>query len=126
MFADRSATAMIPATDLSRAIDWYRDKLGIEPTEQLDYGARYRLGGGVHAFLYPTQYAGTAQHTLLTFNSPDLAADMAEMRRRGVKFIDYDLPDLKTENGVARFGDIKNAWCHDSEGNVLGFVEGMA
>jgi len=47
------------------------------------------------------------------------------MRSKGVVFLDYDLPGLKTENGVATFGPVKNAWCNDSEGNILGFVQGM-
>jgi catechol 2,3-dioxygenase-like lactoylglutathione lyase family enzyme len=126
MFADRTATAMLPAKDLNRAKAWYADKLGLKPaTENGEMGAIYALGGGTRAFLYPTQFAGTAQHTLLSFDSPDLVADMAKMRAKGVEFIDYDLPGLKTENGLATFGPVKNAWCKDSEGNILGFVEGM-
>jgi hypothetical protein len=76
-------------------------------------------------FLYQTEFAGTAQHTLLSFGSTDLLAEMQVLRGRGVVFIDYDLPGLKTENGVAAFGPVKNAWAKDSEGNILGFVEGM-
>lgn len=127
MFADRRATAMIPAKDFARAKAWYADKLGLQPTEEMPEGggATYMLGGGLRAFLYPTQFAGTAQHTLLAFDTPDLAADMKAMRGKGVVFLDYDLPGLKTENGVATFGPVKNAWCNDSEGNILGFVQGM-
>lgn len=123
MFADRQATAMIPAADLERAVEWYRDMLGLAPAEHHEWGALYRLAGGMRVFVYPTRYAGTAEHTLLMFDTDDLAADMAEMRRRGVAFIDYDLPDLKTVEGVASFGTFKNAWCRDSEGNILGFLE---
>ena len=127
MLADRRATAMIPAKDFARAIAWYADKLGLTTTEEMPDGggATYTLGGGLRAFLYPTQFAGTAQHTLLSFDTPDLAADMKDLRARGVMFLDYDLPGLKTENGVATFGPVKNAWCKDSEGNILGFVQGM-
>jgi hypothetical protein len=50
---------------------------------------------------------------------------MEVLRQRGVEFIDYNLPKLKAENGLAQFGEVKNAWCKDSEGNILGFVEGM-
>ena len=124
MFADRAATTMIPAKDLERAKAWYADKLGINASEITDYGAGYALNG-VKAFMYPTQFAGTAQHTLLTFRSDDLVGDMAEMRKRGVEFEDYDLPDLKTVDGIASWGDVKNSWCKDSEGNILGFVQGM-
>ncbi len=126
MFADRDVTAMIPAKDLARAKAWYADKLGLTPAEEMgEMGARYRLAGIANAFLYPTSFAGTSQHTLLTFGSPDLVADMTAMRARGVVFIDYDLPGLKTVDGLAEFGPVKNAWCKDSEGNILGFVEGM-
>jgi len=125
MFADRQATVMIPASDIERAKAWYRDKLGIAPQNSDEYGASYSLGGGTHAYLYKSDYAGTAEHTLITFQSPDLKADMAELRGRGVSFIDYDLPGLKTTDGLAEFGPVKNAWAKDSEGNILGFVEGM-
>ena len=124
MTPDANVTAMIPALTVERAIQWYEQKLGFKPASKDDYGATFAFNG-VSAFLYKSDYAGTAEHTLLSFDTSDLAADMAELRGRGVVFVDYDLPDLKTENGVADFGPVKNAWAKDSEGNILGFVEGM-
>lgn len=124
MFANRKATAMLPAKDVDRAVAWYADKLGLKPTQQDENGASFALDG-VTAFLYKSDYAGTAEHTLLSFDTPDLATDMQAMRGKGVAFIDYDLPGIKTENGVATFGPVKNAWAKDSEGNILGFVQGM-
>ena len=125
MFADRNATVMVPAKDLERAKRWYDEKLGLKPEKAEDYGASYKLKGGAPVFLYVSDFAGTARHTLLSFDSPDLAADMKALRAKGVKFEDYDLPDLKTVDGVAEFGPVKNAWAKDSEGNILGFVQGM-
>ena len=119
------ATATLPAKDLTRAKAWYADKLGLKPHEEFgDMGAIYDFGG-TRVFLYPTQFAGTAQNTALSFDSTDLVADMKSLRAKGITFLDYDLPGLKTENGLATFGEVKNAWCNDSEGNILGFVEGM-
>lgn len=120
MFANRAAFGMIPAHDVDRAIAWYRDKLGIEPSEKNEEGTMYRLKGA-DMFLYRSGYAGTNQATLLTFDSPDLDADMSALRAKGVKFIDYDFPGFKTENGVANMGGMKVAWCTDSEGNILAF-----
>jgi catechol 2,3-dioxygenase-like lactoylglutathione lyase family enzyme len=125
MFSDRKVTVMLPARDIERAIAWYREKLGLKPAQSDQYGAHYALPGGGVAFLYSSDYAGTAKHTLLSFDSPDVRKDMAELRAKGVEFIDYDLPGLKTVNGLAEFGPVKNAWARDSEGNILGFVEGM-
>jgi len=125
MFADRQATMMISASDLDRAVAWYRDKLGLEPVSRIEAGAAYSLAGGMRLFLHRSDYAGTARHTLVSFASPDLGADMAALRGRGVVFIDYDLPGLKTVDGIADFGEVKNAWAMDSESNILGFVQGM-
>lgn len=126
MFADRTATAMIPVADLARAKAWYSDKLGLAPAREYpdQMGAIYELNG-VRAMLYTTQFAGTAGNTMMAFDSPDLVADVAALRAKGVVFLDYDMPGLKTENGIAVFGPVKNAWCNDSEGNILAFVEGM-
>lgn len=124
MFANRRATAMLPAHDVDRAVAWYADKLGLKPAQQDENGASFAFEG-VAAFLYKSDFAGTAEHTLLSFDTPDLAADMQAMRGKGVTFLDYDLPGLKTENGVASFGPVRNAWARDSEGNILGFVQGM-
>lgn len=124
MFANRRATAMLPAHDVDRAVAWYADKLGLKPAQQDENGASFAFEG-VAAFLYKSDFAGTAEHTLLSFDTPDLAADMQAMRGKGVTFLDYDLPGLKTENGVASFGPVRNAWARDLEGNILGFVQGM-
>ncbi len=125
MFANRTATVMIPALDLDRAQRWYVEKLGLIPVQAGQHGASYRLAGGVPMFLYQSDFAGTAGHTLLSFDSPDVVADMRGLRARGVTFEDYDLPGLKTVDGLADFGPVKNAWAKDSEGNILGFVQGM-
>ena len=125
MDAQTKVTAMIPAHNVDRAVRWYEEKLGLRPTRTDEYGATYQFNG-VNAFLYKSDYAGTAEHTLLSFDTPDLARDMRDLRAKGVEFLDYDLPDLKTVDGVADFGPVKNAWAKDSEGNILGFVEGMS
>jgi catechol 2,3-dioxygenase-like lactoylglutathione lyase family enzyme len=125
MFADRRATAMIPAKDFDRAKKWYEEKLGLKPSQEMEGGAGYQLAGGMNVFLYKSDFAGTAQHTLLSFDSSDISGDMRDLRAKGVKFEEYDLPGLKTKDGVAEFGPVKNAWAKDSEGNILGFVQGM-
>ena len=41
------------------------------------------------------------------------------MRARGVKFENYDTPDLKTVDGIVEMGPMKGAWFKDSEANLL-------
>ena len=47
----------------------------------------------------------------------------ASLRERGVVFEEYDLPELKTENGIARIGDLRAAWARDPDGNIIAFEE---
>jgi len=126
MFSNKVVTAMVPAADLDRAIRWYADALGLEPASTVEGpGAGYQMAEGTRFFIYETQFAGTAQHTILSFDTDDIHADMAALRARGVVFEDYDFPGLKTENGLAEFGEVKNAWFKDSEGNIIALVQGM-
>ena len=60
-----------------------------------------------------------------TFEVKDLASEMAALRKKGVKFEEYDLPDIKTVRGVATMDGHKGAWFKDPGGNVLALHEGM-
>ena len=48
---------------------------------------------------------------------------MKDLRNRGIKFEEYDLPGIKTVDGVAEMGEFKGAWFKDSEGNILSVTE---
>jgi hypothetical protein len=48
---------------------------------------------------------------------------VADLRGKGVTFEDYDLPGLRTVNGIAELGDIRGAWFKDPEGNILSVVQ---
>ena len=119
MLTDSDIMAVLPAKDINRAKDFYRDKLVLEPeTEQAD-GVMYRCGKGTGFLLYETDNAGSAKNTQMGWETDNLEAEMEDLRGRGVVFEDYDFPGLKTENGVATNEWGKSAWFLDSEGNIL-------
>jgi catechol 2,3-dioxygenase-like lactoylglutathione lyase family enzyme len=118
--SDHHAYATIPASDLIRAKGWYRDKLGLSPTSEDPLGLFYRLGDGTAFMLYPTPNAGQAPNTLMAFSSDDVMGDVRELRSKGVVFEEYDMPGLKTVDGIAEMGPYHAAWFKDSEGNILG------
>ena len=119
MLDDRRVYATIPASDMDRARRWYSEKLGLVPVGEEQFGAVYRAAGGTVFLLYPTANAGQAPNTLMAFSSSDLRSDVEALRARGVVFEEYDVPGLKTENGIARLGPYESAWFKDSEGNIL-------
>lgn len=115
----KSAMAVLPASDIGRARAFYQDKLGLTPEEGLDEtGTMYSVGASKF-LVYETSFAGTAKNTALTLEAADLDAAMTELRGRGIAFQEYDMPGLKTENGVASLGDERTAWFLDSEGNII-------
>jgi catechol 2,3-dioxygenase-like lactoylglutathione lyase family enzyme len=113
--------AVLPASDIARARAYYSEKLGLEPENpDADDNLQYRCGDGTGFFIYQTSNAGTAKNTQMGWMVSDVAATMAELREKGVKFEDYDFPGLKTENGIATMPDgTAAAWFLDSEGNIL-------
>lgn len=119
MITEHPAYATIPASDMDRAKAWYRDKLGLVPYMEDEAGCMYRVGNGSNFLLYPTPNAGKAPNTLLSFSTDDLEADMEDMRSHGIQFEEYDMPGLKTVNGMATLGRHHAAWFKDSEGNIL-------
>ena len=120
MLNDSAITANIPASDLGRAKAFYADKLGLEPTQEGPGGVIYKTGGGTLFFLYETDYAGQAGHTIAQFHVADVEKEVEELKGRGVTFEHYDLPGTDWDGDVASMeGMGKAAWFTDSEGNIL-------
>ena len=127
MLADGDVATRLPAQDLNRARRFYTEKLGLEPVEERPGGLRYHCGqGGFVLFQSAGKPSGT--HTQMGWEVADLVATVAELRARGVVFEEYDLPGLKTVDGIASIpgnypskgtGE-KGAWFKDSEGNLVG------
>jgi hypothetical protein len=53
----------------------------------------------------------------------NLRREVAELRSREVKVEDYELPGLKTEDGIADIGFARAAWIVDPGKNALGILE---
>jgi catechol 2,3-dioxygenase-like lactoylglutathione lyase family enzyme len=110
---------VLPAADINRARDFYRDKLGMEPS--LDQGEMLMYGSATAPdfMIYQTPNAGSAKNTQMCWGVTDIRSTMEELRSKGVTFEEYDSEDLKTVDGIAEYEDEYSAWFKDSEGNFL-------
>ena len=115
--------AYIPAQDVSRARRFYEEKLGFKAGEEIAGGVVYEFGKGTACFLYPTPNAGTSRASQAFWQVDDIEREVAELKKRGVKFEDYDMPDMKTKDGIFIGGGAKAAWFKDSEGNILAVIQ---
>jgi catechol 2,3-dioxygenase-like lactoylglutathione lyase family enzyme len=121
--AEAGIVAIVPVSDVEAAIRFYGETLGLELQERRDdlpenREAEFRAGQGT-LLVYESVGAGKSRHTIAGFRVDDVDAVVAGLRERGVEFEEYDLPQMKTEGGVAAVGDVRAAWCRDPDGNLL-------
>ena len=110
---------VLPASDLARARAFYHDTLGFEVKDMpASHQFLIHAGEGTALVVYETSPT-KAEHTVATIVVDDLSAAMSDLRSRGVTFEDYDLPSVKTVDGVASFEGEESAWFTDTEGNII-------
>jgi catechol 2,3-dioxygenase-like lactoylglutathione lyase family enzyme len=121
MLTHAQIMAIVPTPDLARAKAFYGGTLGLADANLPTPGPQvvYRCGGGTLLEVYERPTAGDAQHTLASWEVSDLRVAVDELRGRGVRFEEYDLPGVKTEGGISTTGDLRAAWFRDPDGNIL-------
>jgi catechol 2,3-dioxygenase-like lactoylglutathione lyase family enzyme len=127
MLSEGRVATRLPVQDMDRARAFYADKLGLDPVEEREGGLRYVGAAGEFA-LFQSAGAPSGAHTQMGWEVDDIDATVTELRSRGVTFEEYDLPGLRTVDGIAEIeGNYPSkgigeraAWFRDSEGNLLG------
>jgi catechol 2,3-dioxygenase-like lactoylglutathione lyase family enzyme len=125
MLSRSPVAATLPFHGLKNAHAFYSRQLGLKRV----------AGSPGHGFLEFAAAKGTvlqlfesdsrkSDDTAATFEVADLAREMATLRKKGVKFEEYDLPGIKTVKGVAAMGKHKIAWFKDPGGNVIALHQG--
>ena len=119
MLTNSPIVPYIPVADMARARKFYEGKLGLKPREEYAGGVIYECGNGSWVFMYPSAGAGTSKASTAFWAVDDVAAEVADLKAKGVVFEEYNMPGIKTVNSVATGGGAKTAWFKDSEGNIL-------
>ena len=131
---ERGAVATrLPAQDLARARAFYAEKLGLEPADEREGGLLYRCGAGEFA-LFESSGAPSGAHTQMAWTVDDIEAVVSDLKARGLRFEDYDLPGTNTVDGITEVpGNYSSkggrgeraVWFKDSEGNLLGIGQAL-
>jgi catechol 2,3-dioxygenase-like lactoylglutathione lyase family enzyme len=111
---------MIPVGDLSTAKEFYGGKLGLTVSDDRGTAVRYETAAGTWFLVYQSRFGGTAESTCMRFEVTDIEVTVAELRARGIVFEEYDLPGVKTIDGIADHeSGARGAWFKDPDGNIL-------
>jgi catechol 2,3-dioxygenase-like lactoylglutathione lyase family enzyme len=123
MLSECNAVPTIPTRDLEASRRFYEDVLQL-PVEMEDeqMGVWYRVHNGI-VYLYESPHAGTAKHTLVSFESDHIDEDIQQLRDGGVTFETYDMPGVEWDGDVASMDEMKGVWFKDPAGNILALFQ---
>ena len=123
MLGDHPIHPVLLATDLAAARDFYHDQLGLELLSESEAAITFRCGGGTQLSVTKSTTGTADTQTQASWYVSDVRAEVAELRSRGVKMEDYDLPGLQTHDGIADIGFAWAAWIIDPGKNALGILQ---
>jgi catechol 2,3-dioxygenase-like lactoylglutathione lyase family enzyme len=119
MLGDHPVHPVLLARDLEASGAFYRDALGLEVlVERPGEAIEFRCGDTKLVVTSSTTGTADAQ-TQLGWVVPDLEAELADLRARGIRIENYDFPGLRTVDGVVDLGFARMAWIVDPGGNAL-------
>jgi len=123
MLENSKAFSGFSAGDIPAVKKFYSDTLGLDVSESHGVLA-LRLAGGNKVIIYPKPNHVPATFTVLNFPVDDVDLEVDELKKRGVRFEQYDLPNLKTdEKGIMRGNGPTIAWFKDPAGNILSVIK---
>src|SRR5437667_11958872 len=110
MLSNYPIDVVLLAMDLAAAKDFYADKLGLPVLSETEGGMTFQCGGDSHLVVTKSSVGTKDEQTQAAFRVADVRAEVSELRRRGVKIDDYDMPGAQTHDGIADIGFRGLAW----------------
>jgi len=112
MFKNTKAFSSFSVDDMTKAKDFYGNKLGLS-VSQTPEGLDVELGGGAHVFIYQSDDYNPPEHTVLNFVVDDVEKTVGDLKKKGIAMEHYDMPNIKTDDkGIFRgdMGPAAIAW----------------
>lgn len=114
--------AFAPTTHASRAVEFYRDTLGLPLISQDGFAAAFDAHGIMLRVTSVPKPFTPQPFTVLGWKVPDIGATVKGLATKGVKFERY--MDSQDELNIwTAPGGVKVAWFKDPDGNILSLTE---
>jgi catechol-2,3-dioxygenase len=121
MLGTHPVDVMLLATDLGVARSFYGDTLGLELLLEDAQFLTFVCGGDSRLVVTKSTTGTREEATKASWRVDDIAAEVAELRARGVQV--QDLPELGTVDGIADIGFALAAWFVDPDHNWIGLLQ---
>ena len=127
MLADHLVFPILLSMDLAATRAFYHDTLGLEILREDDERIIFRCGVGSQVAVTLSTMGTSDTQTQLAWRVPDIHAELADLRARGVRIEAYEAPDPVTDaEGIADMGYAWAAWFLDPSGNALSVIQPKA
>ena len=123
MLGDSPINPVLLSMDLAATRHFYHDQIGLEIIRESEEEILFRCGGGTNLAVTKSTIGTADEQTQAGWEVPDIKAEIAELRSRGVEVEEYDMPGLKTEDGIADIGFAWMAWIIDPGKNALAIMQ---
>ena len=123
MLGEHPMDVVLLATDLESSKEFYAGKVGLEILNESEEAITYKCGGSSRLPVTKSTVGTADEQTQAGWRVDDLAAELAELRSRGVEIQEYDMPGLKTVDGVVDLGFALMAWIVDPHRNALAIMQ---
>ncbi|MDF3027228.1 MAG: hypothetical protein K0S23_1535 [Fluviicola sp.] len=113
------------ATNTDEAYFFYKNVLGLEVEKGEMSILTIHVNAGMKIVIYPKQDHIPATFTVLNIPVTDIDDAVNELTKKGVSFLQYDMPYIKTDSkGIARnAGGPAMAWFMDPAENILSLMQ---
>ncbi|KQX38062.1 glyoxalase [Devosia sp. Root436] len=119
MLKDIDSSAIVAVRDMSRARDFYQNKLGLELTQGDDNVLSFKTGKTT-LNVYVSDFAGTSKANAVVWGVGDqLDAIVADLTAKGISFEHYPDMGLDYKDGIHSTNGFKAVWLKDPDGNIL-------
>src|SRR3979409_955623 len=123
LLSEHPIDVVLLATDMDASKDFYANKVGLPIVNESPAAVTFKCGGASRLVVSKSSVGTSDEQTQASFRVSHVKAEAAYLRSMGVTIQEYDLPGLKTIDGIADIGFALMAWFIDPGKNCVGMLQ---